>query len=110
MSIPRHLKAIRPRNSGDGDGIMFTSQTYRDNAAQCLSAAAATRDPYYHKLQLSIAATWILLARQGETTATMLAGWRAVEPVTTEVLAASLADAAGAGQGNCDEQVLCRPC
>ena len=110
MSIARHLKAIPPRNRGNRDGIMFTSQTYRDNAAQCLSAAAATRDPYYHKLQLSIAATWIFLARQDETTAAMLAGWRAVEPVKTGALAASLTDAAGAGQGNCDEQVLCRPC
>ena len=110
MSILRYLKAIPPRNSGEGDGVMFTSQTYRDNAAQCLSAAVATRDPYYHKLQLSIAATWILLARQDETTAAMLAGWGEVEPVKTGVLAASLADAAGAGQGNCDEQVLYRPC
>jgi hypothetical protein len=87
---------------------MFASQTYRNNALQCLSAAAAASDAYYHKLQLSIAATWILLARQDETTAAMLAGWGAAEPVSG-VLAASLADAVGDGQGNRDEQVLCGP-
>lgn len=89
---------------------MFAAETYRNNALQCLSAAAATRDPYYYKVQLSMAATWILLARQDETTAAMLADWGAVEGVKTGARAASLADAAGAGQGNRDEQVLCRPC
>jgi hypothetical protein len=54
---------------------MFRSQCYRDHAAECLSAAHATSDPYYRKFHLSTAASWISLAREEEATAALLASW-----------------------------------
>jgi hypothetical protein len=38
----------------------------RDNAANCLLAAQEAREPYYRQLQLSMAASWLSLARQNE--------------------------------------------
>jgi hypothetical protein len=45
---------------------MHDSRSYRDNAAQCLLAAQEACQPYYRKLRLSMAVSWLSLARQDE--------------------------------------------
>jgi hypothetical protein len=69
-------------------GVMYVSQRYRDNAAECLSAAQATHDLYYRKLHLSMAESWMSLARQDEATSALLASWSVAEPVKTGELSA----------------------
>ena len=45
---------------------MHDSQRYRDNAAECLLAAQEAREPHYRQLHLSMALSWLSLARQDE--------------------------------------------
>ena len=45
---------------------MHDSRSYRDNAAHCLLAAQEACQPYYRKLRLSMAVSWLSLARQDE--------------------------------------------
>ena len=45
---------------------MHDSRRYRDSAAGCLLAAQDTCQPYYRKLHLSMATSWLSLARQDE--------------------------------------------
>jgi hypothetical protein len=60
---------------------MLDSKRYLYNALEleCLSAAQVTRDPHYRQLNLSLAVSWISLARQEEATAGQLASWNAVD-------------------------------
>jgi hypothetical protein len=60
---------------------MHHSQCYRDNAAECLLAAQEPCQPYYRKLRLSMAISWLSLARQDEA---MDNGWDMAETVKTE--------------------------
>ena len=39
---------------------------YRDSAAKCLSAAQQACEPYYRSLHLSMAVSWLSLARRDE--------------------------------------------
>jgi hypothetical protein len=52
---------------------MHDSRSYRDNAAQCLLAAQEACKPYYRKLRLSMAVSWLSLARQDEAMDDLLA-------------------------------------
>jgi hypothetical protein len=52
---------------------MSESQRYRDNAADCLSAAQETRAPFKRKIRLSMAVSWLSLARHVEETEEKLA-------------------------------------
>jgi hypothetical protein len=45
---------------------MHDSQRYRDNAAECLLAAQKAREPHYRQLHLSMALSWLSLARHDE--------------------------------------------
>jgi hypothetical protein len=45
---------------------MHDSRRYRDSAAECLLAAQEACQPYYRKLRLSMAISWLSLARQDE--------------------------------------------
>jgi hypothetical protein len=56
---------------------MRDSKRYLYNAMECLSAAQVAHDPYYRELNLSLAVTWISLARQEVATAALVAGWNA---------------------------------
>jgi hypothetical protein len=47
---------------------MHESQRYRYNAAECLRAAQQARDPFHRAVHLSMALSWLSLARQDETT------------------------------------------
>ncbi len=68
---------------------MHDSRRYRDQAAQCLLTAQDAREPYYRQLQLSMAVSWLSLARQDEAMDHLLASWD-MEPVKTDGLAAEL--------------------
>jgi hypothetical protein len=43
---------------------MHDSHSYRYNAAECLLAAKEASQPYRRKLRLSMARSWLSLARQ----------------------------------------------
>jgi hypothetical protein len=65
-----HLKVTPHRNtSGRVEGYMPDSQRYRDNAAECLLAAQEAREPHYRRLHLSMALSWLSLARHDEALA-----------------------------------------
>jgi hypothetical protein len=68
------------------EGAMHDSQRYRDRAAECLLAAQEACQPYYRKLHLSMAASWLSLARQGEAIDNLLAtSWNLVPDPQTFV-------------------------
>jgi len=62
---------------------MHDSRSYRDNAVQCLLAAQEAQEacqPYYHKLHLSMAISWLSLARQDEAIRTFRFREPAIRP------------------------------
>jgi hypothetical protein len=68
------------------EGAMHDSQRYRDRAAECLLASQEACQPYYRKLHLSMAASWLSLARQGEAIDNLLAtSWNLVPDPQTFV-------------------------
>jgi hypothetical protein len=75
------------------EGAMYDSRRYRDNAAECLLAAqeacellAAQEACELHcrKLHLSMADSWLSLARRDEAMDNLLASWDTAEPVKTD--------------------------
>jgi hypothetical protein len=73
----RILRGIKPPSYGDStpkhvggrmEGAMHDSQRYRDNAAASLLAAQEACQPHCRKLHLSMAVSWLSLARQDEAT------------------------------------------
>ena len=68
---------------------MRDSRRYRYNAAECLLAAQEACQPYYRKLRLSMAVSWLSLARQDEEMDNLVASWDTDEPVKTEGLGLS---------------------
>ena len=65
---------------------MHDSRRYRDSAAECLLAAQDACQPYYRKLHLSMAASWLSLARQDEGIDNLLASWDMAAPAQTDGL------------------------
>jgi hypothetical protein len=65
---------------------MHDARRYRVNAAECVLAAQEARLPYYRKLRLSMAASWLSLARQDEDN--LLASWEEAEPEKVDGLGA----------------------
>jgi hypothetical protein len=63
---------------------MTDAQRYRMNAAECLSAAERCQ-PSYRRLTLAIASTWLLLARQQETTDELLANCSTLPRASSDV-------------------------
>jgi hypothetical protein len=68
---------------------MHDSRRYRDSAAECLLAAQAPCQPYYRRLRLSMAASWLSLARQDEAMDNLLASGNTANPVKTNGQASS---------------------
>jgi hypothetical protein len=68
---------------------MHDSRRYRDSAAECLLAAQEACQPYYRKLHLSMAASWLSLARQDEAIDNLVASWDMAAPVKTDGLEAA---------------------
>jgi hypothetical protein len=58
---------------------MHDSQRYRDNAADCLLVAQDASQPYY-RLHVSMAISWLSLARQDEAVDNLLASWGMAKP------------------------------
>jgi hypothetical protein len=69
------------------ESAMHDSRRYRDSAAECLLAAQQACQPCYRKLHLSMAASWLSLARQDEAIDNLLANWDTAKPIKTDVLA-----------------------
>jgi hypothetical protein len=67
---------------------MHDARRYRVNAAECVLAAQEARLPYYRKLRLSMAASWLSLARQDEAMDSLLANWDEAEPEKIDGLGA----------------------
>jgi hypothetical protein len=65
---------------------MNDSRRYRSNAADCLLAAHDAQQPRDRKLRLSMANSWIALARQDKAMDDLLAGWDTAEPVKTDLV------------------------
>jgi hypothetical protein len=55
---------------------MHASRRYRDSAAECLLAAQEASQPHCRKLHLSMAISWLSLARQYEAIRTFVSGSR----------------------------------
>jgi hypothetical protein len=66
---------------------MRNAEHYRSSAAECLLAAQTDR-PCYHKLHLSMALSWLSLARQEEATDNPSVSSDTPEPVKIVGLAA----------------------
>jgi hypothetical protein len=69
------------------EGAMHDSRRYRDSAADCLLAAQEAYQPYYRKLHLSMAASWLSLARQDEAIDNLLVDLDMAKPFKTDVRA-----------------------
>ena len=67
---------------------MHDSQRYRYNAAECLLAAEDASQPYCRRLRLSMASSWLSLARQDEAIDNLLTSWDTAKPVRTDGLGA----------------------
>jgi hypothetical protein len=63
---------------------MHDSRRYRDRASECLLAAEEACQPYYRKLHLSMAASWLSLARQDEAIDHLFASWDTAKPIKTD--------------------------
>jgi hypothetical protein len=74
------------------EGAMHASRRYRDNAAECLLAAQEACQPYYRKLHLSMATSWLSLARHDEAIDNLLASWDMDGPIKTDGLVALVLD------------------
>ncbi len=55
------------------EDAMRDSRRYHDCAAECLLNAQEACQPYYRKLRLSMAVSWLSLARQDEAMDDLLA-------------------------------------
>jgi hypothetical protein len=67
------------------EGAMHDSRRYR---AKYLLAAQEACQPYYCKLNLSMAASWLSLARQDEAIDNLLASWDTANPIKLDGLGA----------------------
>jgi hypothetical protein len=65
---------------------MDDSRRYRDNAAECVLAAQAGSEPLRRKLHLSMAASWLSLARLDAAMDDLLSSEDRVAPVGTDRL------------------------
>ena len=70
------------------ESAMHDSRRYRDSAAECLLASQKACQPYYCKLNLSMAASWLSLARQDEAIDNLLASWDTANPIKLDGLGA----------------------
>ena len=65
---------------------MHDWRRYRDTAAECLLASQHACQPYYRKLFLSMAASWLSLAHQDEAIDKLFASWDTDETIETDGL------------------------
>ena len=78
--LPNSLpsKAANARNMSGNRKVsnaMLDSERYRAHAAECLTVAEETADPYIRQVHLTLASSWMTLARDDEAVNGLLAGW-----------------------------------
>ena len=74
--------------------VMHESRRYRYNAAECLRAARQARDPIHRKVHLSMALSWLSLARQDEATdASSASNTSTISPISEKRLVTPAATA-----------------
>jgi len=66
---------------------MRNSQRYRYSARECLIAAKEASQPYYRKLRVSMASSWLSLVRQEEAMDNLLVSWDSGRVVKIDELA-----------------------
>ena len=59
---------------------MLDSERYHRHAAECLIAAKETADPCIRQIHLTLAASWLTLARDDDVVGKLLAGWGIERP------------------------------
>jgi hypothetical protein len=71
----QHLRGLRAETRrGAMEGAMHDSRRYRDSAAECLLAAQEASQPHCRELHLSMAISWLSLARQYEAVERLFQG------------------------------------
>jgi hypothetical protein len=65
---------------------MHDPHRYRDSAAKCLLASQEASQPYYRKLFISMAASWLSLAHEDEAIGNQFASWDTDEAIETNGL------------------------
>jgi hypothetical protein len=63
---------------------MHDPHRYRDSAAECLLASQEASQPYYRKLFISMAASWLSLAHEDEAIGNLFASWDTDEAIKTD--------------------------
>ena len=63
---------------------MHDARRYRSNAVDCLLAAQVAQRQSDRKLYLSLATSWLSLARQDEEIDNLLSSWKTAEPTQTD--------------------------
>jgi hypothetical protein len=63
---------------------MHDARRYRYNAAECLLAAQDESAPYCRKIRLSMATSWLSLARRDEAMDNLLASRDTAEPINKD--------------------------
>jgi hypothetical protein len=71
---------------------MHDSKRYRSNSADCLMAAQDACQPGNRGIHLSMAASWLSLARQDETMDDLLASWEATKPIKNDSVLGLVSD------------------
>jgi hypothetical protein len=71
---------------------MNDSRSYRSNAADCLSAVAHACRPGNRGIHLSVAISWLGLARQNEAVGGLLASWEAAKSVKNDCVLGTVSD------------------
>ena len=66
------------------EGAMNDLKRYRSNAADCLMAAQDACQPGSRGIRLSMAVSWLSLARQDEAMDDLLAIWEASKPIKND--------------------------
>ena len=64
---------------------MHESQRYRYNAAACLRTAQEARDHFHRKVHLSMAMSWLSLAREDEAAAVRFSKASGIVPRDVEI-------------------------
>jgi hypothetical protein len=63
----------------NGGCVMQNSQSYRENAAMCLLAAQEASDLNSRRLHLSMALSWLSLAREDQAVGDLIESWDAAK-------------------------------
>jgi hypothetical protein len=66
------------------ESVMHDARRYRSNVVECLLAAQVAQRQSDRKLHLSLATSWLSLARLDEEIDNLLPSWKTTEPTQTD--------------------------